>query len=69
MNFLILTGGENKRIGNRKAFLKIGGTTLLERVLQQIEIVKEKGEEEEFIPVFCSLKLSLTSYWAAICLF
>ena len=45
MNFLILTGGENKRIGNRKAFLKIGGTTLLERVLQQIEIVKEKGEE------------------------
>ncbi|HHF98024.1 MAG TPA: molybdenum cofactor guanylyltransferase [Candidatus Aerophobetes bacterium] len=45
MNFLILVGGENRRIGNCKAFLKIGRKNLLEKVLCEIDKAKEKREE------------------------
>jgi len=45
MNFLILTGGGNKRIGCDKAFLKVGKATLIERVLFQINKVKEREEQ------------------------
>jgi len=44
MNFLILTGGENRRIGGDKAGLKIGRHCLLERVILQVDKARRKGE-------------------------
>lgn len=45
MNFLILVGGNNKRIGENKALLKIGGRTLVERVIDQVNKVRAKNEK------------------------
>lgn len=48
MNFsaVILAGGKSSRMGRDKAFLKIGGTTLLAR---QIGLARELGASEIFI--------------------
>ncbi|HEU6447372.1 MAG TPA: molybdenum cofactor guanylyltransferase [Verrucomicrobiae bacterium] len=48
MNFsaVILAGGKSSRMGRDKAFLEIGGKTLLER---QIRTVKNAGANEVFI--------------------
>jgi molybdopterin-guanine dinucleotide biosynthesis protein A len=48
MNFsaVILAGGKSSRMGRDKAFLDIGGQTLLAR---QIELAREAGAEEVFI--------------------
>lgn len=56
MNFLILTGGENKRIGSNKALLRVGGVSLVERVLCQVERVREEGEEIILVGRKISLK-------------
>jgi len=61
MNFLILTGGENKRIGDNKTLLKIGRVSLLERVLYQVEKVREK--EEEIILVGGKVSLKRNRKW------
>ncbi|HEY5345385.1 MAG TPA: NTP transferase domain-containing protein, partial [Verrucomicrobiae bacterium] len=48
MNFsaVILAGGKSSRMGRDKAFLEIGGTTLLAR---QIGLARELGAAEIFI--------------------
>jgi molybdopterin-guanine dinucleotide biosynthesis protein A len=48
MNFsaVILAGGQSSRMGRDKAFLEIGGQTLLSR---QIKLAREVGAEEIFI--------------------
>jgi molybdopterin-guanine dinucleotide biosynthesis protein A len=48
MNFsaVILAGGKSSRMGRDKAFLEIGGQTLLAR---QIQVVREAGAVEVFI--------------------
>ena len=48
MNFsvLILAGGRSSRMGRDKAFLEIGGQTLLSR---QIELARDAGAEQVFI--------------------
>jgi len=43
---VILAGGESSRMGRDKAFLEIGGQTLLAR---QIRVVREAGADEVFI--------------------
>jgi len=44
MNIIILMGGSNKRIGEEKAFIKIGGKTILEIMLEKLNQIRKKGD-------------------------
>ncbi len=45
MNFLILMGGEGRRIREKKAYLRVGGIRIVDRIINELEKVKNKDEE------------------------
>lgn len=45
MNFLVLAGGENKRLGKDKAHLTVRGIKVLDRIINELEKVRKKKEQ------------------------
>jgi len=44
-NFIVLAGGEGKRVEKEKAFLEVAGRKILDRILNQLNSIQGQGEK------------------------